>query len=87
MGSQHGFIYWIIIGLLAGGLAKMITPGTDREPKGCITTMLLGIGGSILVGYIMRHFLGGGSGNFVATLIGATIGAVSLIWAARKFWK
>ncbi len=80
-------LYWIIVGLVAGVLAKAIVPGSDREPKGCLMTMLLGIAGSVLMGFIMQALLGGGSGNFIGTIIGATIGAVLLILAFRKFWK
>ncbi|RYG24731.1 GlsB/YeaQ/YmgE family stress response membrane protein [bacterium] len=84
MGS---IIYWIIVGLIAGVLAKAIMPGSDREPKGCIMTILLGIAGSVIMGFIMQALLGGGSGGFIGTIIGATIGAIILILAFRKFWK
>jgi len=80
-------LYWIIVGLIAGILAKAIVPGGDREPKGCVMTILLGIAGSVIVGFIMQTFLGGGSGNLIGTIIGATIGAIVLILAFRKFWK
>lgn len=86
MGQSHGFIYWIVIGLLAGILAKALTPGTAKEPKGCLMTILLGVAGSVVVGFVMRNFLGGGSGSFMATLVGATIGAIVLILVARKLW-
>jgi uncharacterized membrane protein YeaQ/YmgE (transglycosylase-associated protein family) len=79
-------LYWIIIGLIAGVLAKALTPGTSKEPKGCLMTMALGIAGSVLVGFIVNTFLGGGAGGFIPTLIGATIGAVLLILLMRKFW-
>jgi uncharacterized membrane protein YeaQ/YmgE (transglycosylase-associated protein family) len=80
-------IYWIVIGLLAGILAKALTPGTSREPKGCLMTILLGIAGSVIVGLIMDVMFGGGRGGFIPTLIGATIGAMLLIFLARKLWQ
>ncbi|HEY0866473.1 MAG TPA: GlsB/YeaQ/YmgE family stress response membrane protein [Fimbriimonas sp.] len=80
-------VYLIVIGLLAGIIAKALTPGTAKEPKGCLMTMALGIAGSLLVGFIVRTFLGGGAGGFVPTLVGATIGAILLILLMRKFWK
>jgi uncharacterized membrane protein YeaQ/YmgE (transglycosylase-associated protein family) len=83
----HGIIWWIVVGLIAGALAKAITPGTDREPKGCLMTMGLGLAGSLLVGWVVEVFLGGGSGGFVPSIIGATIGAILLILLMRKFWK
>ena len=43
--SEYSWLGWIIIGLLAGGLAKLIMPGKD--PGGCIVTILLGIVGGI----------------------------------------
>ena len=85
MGS---IIYWIIVGLIAGILAKAIMPGSDREPKGCIMTILLGIAGSLIVGFLMRAIFGeNGGGGLIGTIIGATIGAILLILAFRKFWK
>lgn len=78
----HSLPWWILLGLMAGMLAKAIVPGTSREPRGCFSTMFLGIAGSLLVGFIVhaRH------GTFFGSLIGATIGAVLLIILARKLW-
>jgi uncharacterized membrane protein YeaQ/YmgE (transglycosylase-associated protein family) len=83
MGS---ILYYIIVGLIAGVLAKAIMPGTSKEPKGCLMTIALGIAGAVLVGIIMDTFLGGGSGNLIGSIIGATIGAIVLILLMRKFW-
>lgn len=81
-------LWFCIIGLIAGALAKAIVPGTHREPKACLMTMFLGMAGSILVGFLMRLLFGNsGSGSFIGTIIGATIGAVLLIMLFRKFWK
>ena len=44
------FIWWLIIGLIAGALARLIMPG--RDPMGIIATILLGIVGSILGGLV-----------------------------------
>lgn len=81
-------IYWLVVGVIAGGLAKALTPGSAMEPKGCLTTSLLGIAGSVLVGFIMDAVGGGNTpaGPF-GTIIGATIGAVVLILLFRKFWR
>src|SRR2546423_10087273 len=43
------FIWWLIIGLIAGALARLIMPG--RDPMGIIATILLGIVGSIIGGF------------------------------------
>ena len=84
---MSGILWWIIVGLIAGVLAKLLTPGTDREPKGCLMTILLGVAGSILVGFIMDLVFGGGGGGLIGSIIGATIGAMLLIFLFRKFWN
>jgi uncharacterized membrane protein YeaQ/YmgE (transglycosylase-associated protein family) len=45
-----GILTWILFGLVIGALAKLIMPGKD--PGGCIITILLGIAGAIVGGYI-----------------------------------
>lgn len=45
-----GIIAWIVFGLLAGIVAKMLMPGND--PGGCIVTMLIGIAGAFVGGFI-----------------------------------
>lgn len=76
-----GFIWMILVGLVAGALAKAIMPGKD--PGGILVTILLGIGGSI-VGGMLFGLLGmsGGSG-----LVGSVIGALLLLWGYRKLKK
>ena len=72
--ESHGWIAWIIIGGLAGGLAKLLMPG--RDPGGCIVTILLGIAGAFLAGWI-GHSLGwyrtGEGASFFAAVVGAFI--------------
>ena len=85
---MHGLIWWVIVGLIAGVLAKALTPGSDKEPKGCIMTILLGIAGSVIVGFLMQLIVGENSpGGLIGTIVGATIGAILLILGLRKFWK
>ena len=81
------WIIWIVIGLVAGVLAKALMPGSDREPKGCLMTVLLGIAGSVLVGWLMTVAGLDKNGGPVATIIGATIGAMILIFLMRKLWR
>lgn len=80
-------IWWILVGGIAGILAKALTPGTAKEPKGCLYTIGLGILGSVIVGFAMDLAGFKGAGGTIPTIIGATIGAVLLILALRKFWK
>lgn len=63
---------WIVIGLLAGALAKLIMPG--RDPGGCIVTMLLGIAGALLAGFMGRLaglYAPGQNAGFIAAVLGA----------------
>ncbi|MFD6573983.1 MULTISPECIES: GlsB/YeaQ/YmgE family stress response membrane protein [Streptomyces] len=50
-----GIISWIILGLLAGAIAKIILPG--RDPGGFIGTILIGIAGAFIGGWISSRFL------------------------------
>ena len=57
---ERGILMWIVVGLVAGALAKAIMPGND--PGGFIMTILLGIGGSILGGWLASAVLGATTG-------------------------
>lgn len=47
-----GILAWIVFGLVVGIIAKLVTPG--RDPGGFIVTMLLGIAGALLGGFVGR---------------------------------
>ena len=76
-----GIIWTIVIGFVAGVIAKFIMPGSTNEPKGFVLTTILGI-----VGAFVATFLGQALGWYApgqgAGLIGAVVGAivVLLIW-------
>ena len=76
-----GIIWTIVIGFVAGVIAKFIMPGSSNEPKGFVLTTILGI-----VGAFVATFLGQALGWYApgqgAGLIGAVVGAivVLLIW-------
>jgi uncharacterized membrane protein YeaQ/YmgE (transglycosylase-associated protein family) len=76
----HNWLVWIIIGGLAGGLAKLLMPG--RDPGGCIVTILLGIAGALLAGFIGQS-LGLSSTSDGAGFIGAVIGAFLILLIYR----
>lgn len=80
-------LWWILVGLVAGVLAKFLMPGDKKEPKGCLFTILLGIAGSLIVGFAMEALGFQRNGGTIATIIGATIGACILIFTFRKLWK
>ena len=77
---------WIILGLVAGTLAKFLLPG--RDPTGCIFTILLGIIGAF-VGGLIGTTLGWGTvnqGSLDFRSIGlATFGAILLLVLGRLF--
>ena len=67
-----GILGWILFGLVVGALAKLVMPG--RDPGGIIVTMLLGIAGAVLGGFIGRAmgFYGEGeAAGFVMSFLGA----------------
>ncbi len=75
---------WIILGLVAGAVAKWIHPGPD--PGGWIVTMLIGIGGAMVGGFIARALLGINTGGFnLMTFLVAVGGAVLLLFLYRRF--
>ncbi|HEV7830486.1 MAG TPA: GlsB/YeaQ/YmgE family stress response membrane protein [Pseudonocardiaceae bacterium] len=74
-----GFLGWIVLGLIAGALAKLIMPGDD--PGGIIVTMLLGIIGAVVGGFLGSRFFGRGLETFwnLQTWIVAIIGSLILL--------
>ena len=68
------FLWMLLIGLFVGAIAKFLTPG--REPSGCLVTMLLGVVGSMLAGYLGRTagwYTEGEPVGFIASVAGAII--------------
>lgn len=76
---ERGILMWIIIGLIAGAIAKLIMPGKD--PGGIIVTILLGIGGSVVGGWLATALLRGQGGP--AGWIGSILGAMLLLGIYR----
>jgi uncharacterized membrane protein YeaQ/YmgE (transglycosylase-associated protein family) len=81
-----GFLTWIILGGIVGVIAKLIMPGKD--PGGFIVTILLGIAGAFVGGYIST-LLGFGSvtGFNVISLVIAVVGALILLLLYRMIKK
>jgi uncharacterized membrane protein YeaQ/YmgE (transglycosylase-associated protein family) len=78
--EQHGWIAWIIIGGIAGAIAKLLMPGKD--PGGCIVTILLGIAGALVAGFLGQA-LGLESTMNGAGFIGAIVGAFLILLIYR----
>ncbi len=77
------YILWmILIGLIVGAIAKLLMPG--RDPGGIIVTILLGIAGAILAGFLGR-LVGWYSPNEPAGFIASILGAMLLLFIYRLF--
>ena len=73
---------WIVVGLIAGVLGKLIMPGDD--PGGFIVTILLGVVGAFVGGFVVSLFGGIGVTGFnIWSILVATLGAVVLLAAYR----
>ncbi len=78
-----GIFAWIVFGLIAGALAKLIMPGKD--PGGMIVTMLIGIAGAVVGGFIGNYLGFGGISGFDLRSMGIAIGgALLLLFIYRK---
>ena len=79
------FIVWLIVGLIAGALARLIMPG--RDPMGIIATILLGIVGSIIGGLVSWAIWGSDTrgfqpGGILLSILGAIV--VLFLWRMMK---
>jgi uncharacterized membrane protein YeaQ/YmgE (transglycosylase-associated protein family) len=77
-GEKVGIISWILVGLLAGLLAKLLVPGDD--PGGIIVTILIGVAGAFVGGFVVSLFGGtGATGLNIWSILVATLGAIILL--------
>ena len=73
-----GILAWIVVGLIAGVLAKLIMPGDD--PGGIIVTIIIGIVGAFVGGFVVNLFGGAGVSGFnIWSILVATLGAIILL--------
>lgn len=77
-----GIIGWIIIGLIAGAIARWIMPGPDR--MGWLGTIVLGIVGSLVGGTLLNLVSGGGMELSGAGILGSILGALLVLFVWRK---
>ena len=78
--GEHNIIWWIVIGGLAGLIAKALMPGKD--PGGCIVTILLGIAGAVAAALIGNLIGLGGDGDR-SSLLSAIVGAILILIVYR----
>lgn len=75
-------IGWIIFGLVVGLIARALMPG--RDPGGFLITILLGIAGSVLGGFLARAAGWYGPGEAAGFLV-SLVGSILLLWLYRQF--
>lgn len=82
-----GILSWIVLGLIAGALAKWLMPGKDGG--GWFITMVLGIAGAVVGGFLGTQLGVGGSatGVNIGSIVTATIGAIVLLFIYRLVKK
>jgi len=80
-------IAYIVVGVIAGFLAKMVMPGTRDEPSGFLMTMVLGIVGAVLGGWVWNLVLNksGATGIDVGSIFVAFVGSCLVIALLRAF--
>jgi uncharacterized membrane protein YeaQ/YmgE (transglycosylase-associated protein family) len=72
--ADHGWLWWILAGLLAGAIAKLIMPGP--QGGGCLMTLLLGLAGAVLAGWLGQkygYYEPGQGAGFLAAILGAVV--------------
>jgi uncharacterized membrane protein YeaQ/YmgE (transglycosylase-associated protein family) len=78
-----GILSWILMGLIVGALAKFIMPG--RDPGGLLVTILLGIAGAFVGGFLGSLLgLGSFTGFNLGSVVLAVGGALILLWGHRR---
>lgn len=80
--AQHAWYWWIIIGFVAGIIAKAIMPG--RDPGGWVVTIIIGILGAVVSAVLGNILLRGGqSGDDSVSLLSSIVGALIILFLYR----
>jgi len=83
--AEYGWVTWILIGLVAGAIAKAITPG--RDPGGCLITIVIGVAGALLAGFLGQQlgwYRAGEGAGFLAAIVGAVLILIVYRLIARR---
>jgi uncharacterized membrane protein YeaQ/YmgE (transglycosylase-associated protein family) len=78
---EHNFVFWIIVGIVAGFLAKMVVPG--EGPGGVLGDLIIGIVGAFVGGWLFIHFLGHSYNGWMGSTAVAFVGAIVLLFVLR----
>jgi uncharacterized membrane protein YeaQ/YmgE (transglycosylase-associated protein family) len=80
-----GIISWVVLGLIAGLLAKLIMPGKD--PGGIIITVLLGVAGALVGGFLGTQLGFGDVSGFDLRSLAIAVGGAVLLLFLYRLWK
>ena len=79
-------IGWAVFGLIAGAIARLLVPG--KQSMGIIMTMILGIVGSMVGGFVWALLFNGGNyaggANWIGSILGGVLVLVIFCWATRS---
>lgn len=78
-----GILTWLVIGLIAGGIARLVVPGQTN--LGCLGTMVLGLAGSLLGGFLGNLIFGDELRVSASGLIGSVAGAIIVLLLLKLF--
>jgi len=83
----YNFLAWIVVGIIAGFLAKLVMPGTRSEPSGFLGTMILGIVGAVVGGWVWNIAFNtqGANGINLFSILVAFVGSMIVIALMRLF--
>ena len=77
-----GILIWILVGLIAGALARFLVPG--RDPMGVLGTIVLGLVGSLVGGFLGNLLFDGELDVTAAGIVGSVIGAIIALLIYRS---
>jgi uncharacterized membrane protein YeaQ/YmgE (transglycosylase-associated protein family) len=78
-------VWWLIVGLVAGGIAKLLVPG--RDPMGFVGTLILGLVGSMVGGFLADLIANDKHGFSPAGLLGSILGAIIVLLIYRAVMR
>jgi uncharacterized membrane protein YeaQ/YmgE (transglycosylase-associated protein family) len=81
-GGNMGIIAWLVVGLIAGFVARAVVPG--RDAFGVLGTIVLGIVGSFVGGFLGNLLFGGSLNVEAAGMLGSILGAIVALLAYRS---
>ena len=74
-------IFWIVVGIIAGMMAKMVVQG--EGPGGVLGDLVIGVCGALAGGWLFTKFLGHSYGGWIGSTLVAFIGAIVLLFVLR----